>query len=457
MPGLKRIFILIGLLVASNVAAGGEVPAAGLAAQESVARWPCYVELAPPANATGPLIDFVLPPSVFDRARIDLQDLRLYLADGRESPYALRVRVEKDAKESISARQYNVTEGRDGSSEVTLDLERADVEHNEVDVRVPGNDYRRLVELEGSDDGKTWRPVHKQTLVSFERGRQKLRDDSISYPPSRYRYLRLRVFRDPLVDKTSVTIESVSVLRSIELPGERLRLPAKLGVRTAVRTRGGPGSAWILDLGGDQTPVDQLEIDLADPDFVRDYTVEAGGLPDSKQRFSAITSGVLRRRAGEQIAPLKIEFNETRAARLRLLITDNRNAELTIRGVHFLAPAREVVCAKPASSQPLRLYFGNQKAGPTAYDFARNLPERLEPEPSRGQVGPRQDNRRFIPEPLPFSERWPALIYAVLSAVILVLGFILVSLSRAAIKTHDRIAAEALLAEVSPGRNEQPN
>ncbi len=443
MPDLKRIFILIGLLVVSNVAPGGEVPAAGTAERESVANWPCYVELTPPAKATGPLVDFVLPPAVFDRARMDLQDLRLYLADGRESPYALRVRVEKDAREPFPAKQYNVTEGRDGSSEVTLDLERSDVEHNEVDVHVSGGEYRRLAELEGSDDGKTWQPVQKQTLVCFERGKQKLRDDSISYPPSRYRYLRLRVFRDPLADKASVTIESVSVLRRVELPGERVRLSAKLEERKAVRTRTGPGSAWILDLGGDQTPVDQLEIDVADPDFVRDYTVEAGGLPDSRQRFSAIASGVLRRRAGEQIAPLKIEFNETRAARLRLLVTDNRNAELTIRGVTFLAPVRQVVCAKPASSQPLRLYFGNPKAGPTAYDFARNLPERLNPEPARGQVGPRLDNPDFVPEPLPFSERWPALIYAVLAAVILVLGIILIRLSRAAINTHDRMAAEA--------------
>jgi hypothetical protein len=443
MPDLKRIFILAVLLVASNVAAGGEVPAAGLADRESVANWRCCVELTPPANATGPLIDFVLPPAVFDMARLDLQDLRLYLADGRESPYALRVRVEKDAKEPIPAVKYNVTEGSDGSSEVTLDLQRADVEHNEVEVGVSGNDYRRLAELEGSDDGNAWRPVQKQTLVCLERGKQKLRDDSISYPPSRYRYLRLRVFRDPLVDKTSVKIEGVSVLRRVELPGERVRLPAKLGERTAVRTSSGWGSAWILDLGGDQTPVDQLEIDIADPDFVRDYTVEAGGPPDSRQRFLAITSGVLRRRAGEQTAPLKIEFNETRAARLRLLVTDNRNAKLTIRGVNFLAPVRQVVCAKPASSRPLRLYFGYPKAGLTAYDFARNLPERLNPEPARGQVGPRLDNPDFVPEPLPFSERWPALIYAVLATVILVLGIILIRLSRAAIKTHDRMAAEA--------------
>ena len=81
------------------------------------------------------------------------------------------------------------------------------------------------------------------------------------------------------------------------------------------------------------------------------------------------------------------------------------------------------------------------------YDFARNLPHRLEPEPDRTAVNQRRDNPMYVPAPLPFTERWPWLIYVVLSAVCIVLGAIIVNLSRAAIAQHDA-AAESVS---SPG------
>lgn len=403
---------------------------------ESVANWAYYSDVRQPLAVSVPWIDFVLPPAVFDEARYDLQDLRLYSGE-REVPFALRVRVEKSIKDPYPADEFNRTEGPNGSSEISLDLNRSDIEHNRVEIGVPGINYRRQVELEGSDDGSTWRLVQQQPLVYFERGGEKLRDDSITYPPSRYRYLRARVHRDPLVDKDPVPVESIRVFRRLEIPGERLRLTAELGPRQPVRTDRGPGSAWVMTLGGRKTPVDRIELEVADSDFVRDYEIEVGGLPDSREPFVRIATGVWQRRAGDPIKPLVADFPETRAARVRVSVTDHRNPPLQVRNAAYSAPARQLVFAPLEPGQPLRLYFGYAKATEAAYDFARNLPERLEPEPARAELGARQENPVYVPEPLPLTERWPALIYAVLSAVILVLGGILVSLSRAAIRISD--------------------
>ena len=122
-------------------------------------------------------------------------------------------------------------------------------------------------------------------------------------------------------------------------------------------------------------------------------------------------------------------------------MTDNRNPPLQIQSASYSAPARQIVFAPLEPGQPLRLYFGYPKAAETAYDFARNLPERLDPEPARTELGTRQQNPVYVPEPLPLTERWPALIYAVLIVVILVLGGILISLARAAIRTYDELQA----------------
>ena len=432
----SMLMLLLG--AAAVEAQTGNAPS--MAGAESLSNWQYYQEVRLPAEISAPWVDFVVPPSVFDRARYDLRDLRLYTPGGREVPYALRERRSKFHKVVIEVTEFNRTRGPDGSSEVSLDLKRSDVEHNEVRVPLGGENYRRRVELEGGDDGQTWRPLGSEYLISFQRGDERLRDQTISYSPSRYRYLRLRVFPDSQVDDEPVEIGGVSVLHTVSLPGEMLTLPAEVGRRAPVRADGGPGSEWILSLGGEGIPVANIEVTIDDDEFVRNYRVEAGGPAESRQPFHTLTSGVWRRRAGEEKKPMIVTFGETRAARLRLVVTDHRNPPLRLRKVTYAAPARAIIFAAPAQPEPLRLYLGNPNADRPVYDFARNLPQRLEPKPDRTTVSQRRDNPMYVAAPLPFTERWPWLIYVVLSAISIVLGAIIVNLSRAAIAQHDAAA-----------------
>jgi hypothetical protein len=132
------------------------------------------------------------------------------------------------------------------------------------------------------------------------------------------------------------------------------------------------------------------------------------------------------------------EFNEVRAARLRLTITDASNPPLSVAGFTFGAAARQIVVSRElARVNSLALYYGNPEALPPEYDFARNLPERLQPAPDRGSLDTPQPNPAFIPEPKPLTERWPWMVYVVLGAVSLVLAGLIVSVGRRAIDQHD--------------------
>ncbi len=410
-------------------------------AEEAISQFAYSVDLQPPAQNSAqhsaPWRDALVSPAVFDKARFDLHDLRLYTEPGREVAYALRVRTDTFEQSKLDHKEFNRTRGADRSSDVSLELTEQDVEHNQVSIDMPGDNYRRRVTLEGSDDGTAWKPLAEQYLIDFRRGQVVLRDQSLDYPRSRFRFLRLRVFPDPLVDQEPVKIGTLSVMRRVEIPGEDLVLPAVIGPREPVRGDGGPGSRWTLELGGDNTPVDSIQVSIQDQEFVRNYRVEAGGPLESDQPFRTIGSGVWRRRAGEPVQPMVATFDETRAARLRLVVTDNRNPPLNLQQVNFSAPARQVVFEPPEDTL-VRMYFGNPKAEDPRYDFARNLPQKLEPPPDRAKLGPVVDNPVYEPEPLPLTERWPWLIYVVLSAACLVLAGISVSLSRTAISAHDQ-------------------
>ncbi len=132
------------------------------------------------------------------------------------------------------------------------------------------------------------------------------------------------------------------------------------------------------------------------------------------------------------------EFPEVTASRLRLVVIDHNNPPLDVRSATLAAPARQVVFASQAGrTGPLRLYVGNPKAAPPEYDFARNLPARLDPPPTRLTLGPGRPNPVFRPEPRPWTERWPWLIYVVLGSIATVLGGIILSLARKAITLYD--------------------
>ncbi|MDA1056006.1 MAG: DUF3999 family protein [Planctomycetota bacterium] len=422
--------------------------AAALYAQENTSReslihWQHVVAIEQPAENTAPWVDSIVGPEIFDGARYDLSDLRVYTGAGQEVPYALRVRSSRSERQPLDAREFNRTKAPGETSELTLDLGEGKPEHNALEVDLPGHNYRRRIEVEGSDDGDAWRPLRDLLLVDFRRGSKVVHDDMIEYPLSRFRYLRIKLHRDLIVDGEAAPIGDVKILRTVEIPGEKLTLDAAIGKREAVRADAGPGSSWDLELGGDQTPVSSIEVQIADAEFVRNFNLEAGGPPNSGRPFTSVARGVFRRRAGEPLEPMRVEFSETRAARLRLIVTDNRNPPLQVERVRFAADARQVVCTTPQGADSYKLYFGNSEAEDPSYDFARNLPQNLEPEPDRATLGGREANPIFEPEPLPFTERWPWAVYLVLGLACLVLAAIATSLSRAAIALHDTMTEAA--------------
>lgn len=426
------LFLLLVVIRSAHAQDGGPP------AQEALTRWEWFADVLPPdANPAARWLDFVVSPGVFDKARADLGDLRLYDGNGREVPYDLRVRRAQDTQQPLSAKEFNRTTLPDRAAELSLDLGENTGEHNQIVVITDGDNFRRRLLVEAGDDGKTWQTLlDKVYLVHFRVGDQLIDVRRFTFPVSRYRYLRVRVYPDASLEDDAPSIRSVEVSRSIQVPGEDVTLPATLGGREPVPADGGPGSAWTIDLGA-RVRCERLLFDVADNEFTRTYRLETDN-PDEPRQF--LQSGEWRRRAGEEQRPLEIRFNEVQARRLRLVVTDFRNPPLGLMGVRYAAPARQIVFSPPEAGAPLKLYFGNPDAGPPHYDFAAALPARLDPPPVRATLGEVALNPAYRPTPPPWSERWPWLVYVVLGAASLVLLAVLIALGREAVRRHDQAA-----------------
>lgn len=418
--------------------------------QEDQARWPysCPIEIPPvdavtSADATLPLIDFFVPPHVFQHAESDLSDLRIYTVDGSTIPYALRVLSAKSVRDVLPAAEFNRSEPEDGLHELTLDLQRDDLEHNEIQVETTGTDYRRSVTISGSVDVKDWKLLASGFVIHWTSDQQALLQRTFTYPNSRHRYLRVQVTPDPqtIERRDEFTFQSVSVLRQLDVPGQLVTTETTISPREPTRNYGTPGSRWILDFGS-TVPCDRLEVLVADDEFARDVTLEAESLNDTGQSvfypLSVNETSAWQRQRGEPSVPMVLTFSEILSRRLRLTVADYRNKPLTLSAARGSAAARQIVFERPEDSKlPLKLYFGNHGAETANYDFARNLPDVLTVDPVHASVREAQTNPGYVPPPVAFTERFPWLIYVALSIASLVLGAVTLNVSKAAIVLHD--------------------
>jgi hypothetical protein len=390
--------------------------------KESLIRWPYYREVVLPPASAG-LLDFALDADILHHSRQDHGDVRLYDANRREIPYALRVRRDVHTTDTFQVREFNRSR-RGGVTEIYYDLGDTTSEHNEIEIDTAGQNFRRQVAVDGSQDALQWATLVSDGWIFRFQGSYGSADERrVTYPVSRYRYLRLRVSADPQVDGAVPTVNSVAAHRTFHLEGETQEFPVMLQGREPARLDGRPASAYDLDLGG-PIPLEGLTLVVAEASFSRPYRIEA--LSSGEQHPRVIASGRLVR---PESGPAEINFHEQFARRLRLTIADDRNPPLTLASIRARSAARQIVF-EGGSSSVLRLYYGNPDAAPPHYDFADSLPTPLLETPTRLFLGPQHANPDYEPEPQPISERSPWLIYVVLGAASLALLAILRNLVR---------------------------
>lgn len=385
---------------------------------ESLTAWPYYKEI----QGHGGPADFVLDRDVLDKSRMDQTDLRLYDSAGREIPYALRIRRDIDSHSLFTSREFNrAVEG--AASVISCDLGTQPQEHNEAVIATAGNNFRRLAEVEGSPDGVQWSTLASQAILfRFASGGRTVEQNSVSYPASRYRYIRVRVERDPQVDRAAPEITSLGVMRSVRAKGETVPFGATLTPREADPFQGRPASIWRIDMGG-RIPLQGLEFKVGGPTFSRPFQLDIVDDPASPVQLA---SGDLTRSEEHAGSEAQIDFREQFAHHLKLTVIDDRNPPLEIYAVNALSAARQLIFQAPNGA--VRLYYGNQKGIAPHYDLGARIPA---DQAGRLMLGPERTNPAYRPEPKPLSERSPWLVYLVLIAACAALAAILLSLAKA--------------------------
>jgi len=120
---------------------------------------------------------------------VQCDDIRIFDEKGKEVPFVIL----NDERDEI-VKQYVLDvldyEEKKNMAQITVEMpdDREDI--SIIELNIKGNDFKKSIDLEGSDDRSKWDHIVRDTIYDFS-SKIDLRKTSIEFPESGYKYYRL--------------------------------------------------------------------------------------------------------------------------------------------------------------------------------------------------------------------------------------------------------------------------
>jgi len=384
---------------------------------------------------------FVLTDEIYNVARGDLGDIRLVGEDGEQIPYVLA--KPKDIMETVRYEPAIINRSTDEnlSALVTLDFGKQTVKTS-IEVKTGGNNFRRAVKVEGSNDNVEFFTLVEQAYVFAIGDERDRRFNSIDLPANDYRYLRISV--EPMAtEKESPVINEVEAFKIEKSPVERQVIElVQMEHHEDEKTN---SSVYVYDTGYLNLPITEIKADIFDESFYRYVTVEGRDAAtrkvevyseDNRQRFKDVEvrwKGILSNTIYRYITEngkkyeklvLHIPAGGHVYRYLKITIKNYDDKPVTISSVSAKMIAHRIVFESDGSSEPT-LYVGAEDSKKPQYDIARRLTKPLEVKAGTAMLGNISDNPLFgqaEAKPLAWTEKHKVLLLIVLGTMAVILG-----------------------------------
>ena len=409
-----------------------------------LAKWKYQAQVTV-EEGTGQYCRLTLAPDIYDAARLDLADIRLLDDGGEQVPYVLAKPGDITDKLKYSPDLINRSTNTDGAAMVTLDFAKQIVK-NQIEVETGGNNFRRAVKVEGSNDNIQFFTVVDTAFVFAVDYRTRF--EKIDLPRNDYRYLRITV--EPMATEEKSPV--INVVRAFKHESKLAeRQPVKMVPVEHSENEKSKSSIYVYDLAYRHLPVSEIELDVADNAFYRYVTIQGRDeatrkvmidSEDNRQRFrevevawKRIISGTIYRypeangKKRQKLA-LRVPSGRRIYRYLKIVISNYDDKPLAINSTSAKMIADNIVFTAQDDIAPT-LYVGSQSAGKPRYDLAQRLNKPLQVEARVANLGEIINNPLFgqvEAKPLAWTEKHKVLLWIIMGAVVVVLaGFILKS------------------------------
>jgi Protein of unknown function (DUF3999) len=442
-------FIILLSLLVMPIASFGEEDDA-----EAISNWthktPVIFDQAPDQG----LVEFPMTRQASDLAKKDLSDLRLVEKEsGQIVPFVMRrprLHPKDNVLKSIRAKLFNRTYKPSRYTSVVAGF-GAEVLKNKITITTPGNNFRRKVLIEGSDNAKVWEHVRDQAFLFsisapwLPKGR--FLKDTVEIPTNNQRYLRVSVFTGD-DDPVKIEIKNISFTYEIKSPPSESPLPIKpISTHTEYLEKE-KATILSIDLGYMNLPTDKVDLEFEEENFFRRVSVkgrdretfiktintENGKIQkETEGPWKLIANSVIYRfPAGKKPdQKLDISLRNTSYRYLEIRIENRDDPPLTFKNAVATWYPR-LISFQADQQASYALLLGNPKAKARSYDF-RHYSERLREQGvtmvQLGDVAPNEDHAPQKPAKLPWHEQYSYALWLVLIAAAAVMAFLIFRLA----------------------------
>jgi hypothetical protein len=428
------ITIILLIAIASNVSA------------IELTKWKYYCEITIDGDAKKyARVD--ITPEIYDAAKLDLSDIRIIDSQGQQVPYLLTKPNDVTEKYRYAPDVINRSTNARNDSLVTLDFGKQTMK-NSIEVETGGNNFRRAVKIEGSNDNITFFTIVEQAFVFAIDNPGQSRFNNVDLPANDYRYLRITV--EPMAgEQESPVIKETQVFKYENKPTKRI--PVEMLYVNHTEDGKNNLSIYEYDLQFRNLPISQLQLSIADESFYRHVTVEGRNAAtrkvkinseDNRERFQevqeswkSISSGTIYRYASAEgrkyeNMTLSIPSGKITCKYLKITISnyDDRPLKLEAASAKMIT---NYVVFDAGNSSGVWLYVGCESAARPEYDITHKLNQPSQVKAASARLSPVTENPLFgkvQQKPVPWTEQHKVLLLIIMAVVALALGgFILKS------------------------------
>jgi hypothetical protein len=352
----------------------------------------------------------VVDETVWQHARPDLSDLRIYSTD-KEIPY--RLTIEQGSSET-EQRQCRVLQPGTvgGKTQFLLDMSGV-AEYDRIELNLRARNFVAHARVEGQDDphGAKWTVLGTTTLYDLSDERLG-RNFALKIPLTTYKYLRVTV--DKPVNPSDVESGTAGITRAQKAVWRDLGSEPK-------QFQQGKDTILTFSLPG-EVPVERavISVDPAQQNFLRKVEVQG----ENGQEFG---SGEIRRvhmeRNGQKIdtEQTSLDLRGNIQGALKIIIHNGDDMPLKITGARLQQYERRIYFDADAGIRP-KLYYGDAQLDAPIYDYAKLFQKNVNAD--QKQLGAEELNAAFTgrPDDRPWSERHPAVLWLAIIAAVLILG-----------------------------------
>ncbi len=368
-------------------------------------------------------VSLELPPQVFSYLKPDLSDLRIgNFTD--EVPYVVGVERETESFSPVPSRLFNLSSRSGEDTSFVVDVGRSGILHNRITLDTVSENFRRIVQIEGSNDQNSWRILNPRGQIFDYTVRDiksiSAKDTTVEYPDTTVRYLLVTIFDQ---GEAPLKISGTHITRQVSTAAHEIVYKPTIESQENGVNR---STDLVLDLGSRGIPHRRVVLSTPNSNFNRAVAIYSS---DDKNNWQLLSYGNIFNIQTEKFSGSNLEFSypESNTRYLKIAILNRDDSPITVQEATIFGVVRNIVFSYRPNGD-YYLYLGNPNSRRPEYDIEKVSPYLDVATLDRVNISPVEKNPDFVaqvPPKKPLSERSPYILPTVLGVIIAILAFLL--------------------------------